>query len=123
MNATVDLDFLHKMSEQFDRPDESFRETTANVSRLLYAVARLARPRMILELGCHVGATTCWLARAAAEMDGPSRVIAYDNNAEFVSKCRSNLAKLLGERSNIAEVIEPDALMPLNSDHAAADFV
>jgi len=111
---------LAGFATQFEHRGVNFPSTTANVSRLLYALVRLTRPRLILEMGFHVGASTAWLATAIRE-NGAGLLVAYDTDVECFRACAANLGNLIGMQG--VSLINDDAVRSLRAEHATADFV
>ncbi|MEQ9814923.1 MAG: class I SAM-dependent methyltransferase [Azospirillaceae bacterium] len=70
---------------------------TEDLGPFLYALARMQRPRRILDLGTGLGTTAFWLALACRE-NGQGSVLTFDDGSHWVNTARSTEVRPFLER-------------------------
>jgi predicted O-methyltransferase YrrM len=88
------------------------------VACLLAVLARVARPRLIVELGTNIGYGAIVMARAAGE---EARVKTIEYKAELVREARDFIAQ--ARLSDRIEVVQGDALTELGRIDGPIDFL
>lgn len=89
------------------------------MGRLLYLLARLARPRLVLEVGTANGYSAIFLAEACCQFGG--RVVTFEKDAALAAQARANIAKAgLGDHVEVRCV---DALVEIKSFGRTADMI
>lgn len=107
----MNLDFFEQMAKKHGSEEWSnsaaFQATPWEASHVLYALMRLKRPLVAVELGAHIGCTTMWLARGVAE-NGRGKVLAYEKDHRRVQELTRTLLEA-GVREHV-EIIHQDFL-------------
>lgn len=89
------------------------------VGELLYILARISRPRQLLELGTATGYSAIYLAEACREVGG--RLVTLENDAALARRAAKHLAEAGLERW--AQVEHADALAWLAQAQTCLDLV
>lgn len=74
-------------------PGAMYRETPWNGAAFVYGLVALYRPLRVIEVGCCVGSTTAYIAKALIE-NGQGEVIAYENHQGYVEEATRRLTEL-----------------------------
>jgi predicted O-methyltransferase YrrM len=90
------------------------------VGRMLYFLARAARPVTVVEFGTSFGASTIYLG-AAVRDNGDGRIIGLELNAGKVAAARRNVAD--AGLADFVEILEGDAREALADVSGPVDFV
>jgi predicted O-methyltransferase YrrM len=85
-------------------------QVSPNQGKLIYLLAKMARPRRILEIGTLGAYSTTWLARA---LEPGGELITLEANPQHVKTARENLAH--AGLSETVEIISNDAQTSLRS--------
>ncbi|MDA8139825.1 MAG: O-methyltransferase [Desulfobacteraceae bacterium] len=89
------------------------------VGQLLYLLARIRKPKLILELGTAIGYSTIYLAKACQSTNG--RIISFEISPALIDRARVNLSK--AGLDHLVEVRGENALEALARMQAPAEMI
>jgi predicted O-methyltransferase YrrM len=98
-NISQSIDYLLAIRDQLGPVYGS-----EDLCMLLYSMVRREQPRVVVELGTGLGASTAWMASALKEI-GAGRIYTFDNGSHFQdASVKGFLAQLTGKLSDLAQL-------------------